>query len=229
MLCKNSYIGPFIMPESKKMLTYSKSDGKFRRPPGLALDPWNWNWQADPNPFPADAREVSLSDAVAILHGGGQCRFIPVGVIGPRDADARCFETAEALGRALGKLGVPVLCGGKQGVMEAVARGTRQAGGLSIGFIPEEDWRAANTGIMLPLATGIGRARNVMIAHASCALVAVGGQYGTISEVAFGLHFGKPVFGLNGAPDIEGVQHKDSVSEVVEALMPILLRLDSES
>jgi predicted Rossmann-fold nucleotide-binding protein len=68
-----------------------------------------------------------------------------------------------------------------------------------------------------------------MIAHASCALVAVGGQYGTISEAAFGLHFEKPVFGLCGAPDIEGVQHKESVSEVIDALMPILLRLDGAS
>lgn len=211
------------------MLTYSKTDGKLRRAPGLALDPWNWNWQADPDPVPADARAVSLSDAVAILHGAGQCRFIPVGVIGPRDADSSCLETAESLGLALGKLGVPVLCGGKEGVMEAVARGVRQAGGLSIGFIPEEDWRAANTEIALPLATGIGRARNVLIAHASCALVAVGGQYGTIAEVAFGLQFEKPVFGLCGAPDIEGVQQKESVSDVVDALMPILLRLDGES
>ncbi len=211
------------------MLTYSKTDGKLRRAPGLALDPWNWNWQADPDPVPADARAVSLSDAVAILHGAGQCRFIPVGVIGPRDADSSCLETAESLGLALGKLGVPVLCGGKEGVMEAVARGVRQAGGLSIGFIPEEDWRAANTEIALPLATGIGRARNVLIAQASCALVAVGGQYGTIAEVAFGLQFEKPVFGLCGAPDIEGVQQKKSVSDVVDALMPILLRLDGES
>ncbi len=211
------------------MLTYSKTDGKIRRAPSLALDPWSWNWQADPAPVPADARAVSLAEAVAILHGAGQCRFIPVGVIGPRDADTSCLKTAESLGLALGKLGVPVLCGGKQGVMEAVARGVRQAGGLSIGFIPEEDWRTANSEITLPLATGIGRARNVMIAHASCALVAVGGQYGTISEVAFGLHFEKPVFGLCGAPDIEGVQHKKSVSEVIDALMPILLRLDGTS
>ena len=172
---------------------------------------------------------MSLADAVAILHGARQCRFIPVGVIGPRDADSSCLETAESLGLALGKLGVPVLCGGKQGVMEAVARGVRQAGGLSIGFIPEEDWRAVNSEITLPLATGIGRARNVMIAHASCALVAVGGQYGTISEAALGLHFEKPVFGLCGAPDIDGVQHKESVSEVIDALMPILLRLDDAS
>ena len=216
------------------MLTYSKTDGKLRRAPDLALDPWNWNWQADPGPVPADARAVSLSDAVALLHGAGlhdagHCRLIPVGVIGPRDADSSCLETAESLGLALGKLGVPVLCGGKKGVMEAVARGVRQAGGLCIGFLPEEDWQAANSAITLPLATGIGQARNVMIAHASCALVAVGGQYGTISEVAFGLHFEKPVFGLCGAPDIEGVQQKESVSDVIDALMPILLRLDGES
>ena len=113
--------------------------------------------------------------------------------------------------------------------MEAVARGVRQAGGLAIGFLPEEDWRAANSEIALPLATGIGRARNVLIAHASCALVAVGGQYGTISEVAFGLQFEKPVFGLCGAPDIEGVRQKESVSDVIDDLLPILLRLDVTS
>lgn len=211
------------------MLTYSKTDGKFRRAPGLALDPWNWRWQADPSPVPGDAQAVSLSDAVAILHGARQCRFIPVGVVGPRDAGPSCLETAESLGLALGNLGVPVLCGGKEGVMEAVARGVRQAGGLAIGLIPEEDWRAANTEITLPLATGIGRARNLLIVHASCALVAVGGQYGTISEVAFGLQFEKPVFGLCGAPDIEGVQQKQTVGDVIDALLPILLRLDVTS
>jgi len=211
------------------MLTYSKTDGKLRRAPGLSLNPWNWTWQADPNPVPADAQAMSLSEAVAMLHGTRRCRFIPVGVIGPRSADLICLEVAESLGLALGKLGVPVLCGGKQGVMEAVARGVRQADGLSIGLIPENDWRAANSEITLPLATGIGIARNVLIAHASCALVAVGGQYGTISEVALGLQFEKPVFGLCGAPDIEGVQQKESVADVVDALMPILLRLDVAS
>jgi uncharacterized protein (TIGR00725 family) len=211
------------------MLTYSKTDGKLRRAPDLSLNPWNWTWQADPNPVPADAQAMSLSEAVAMLHGARQCRFIPVGVIGPRSADLSCLETAESLGLALGELGVPVLCGGKQGVMEAVARGVRKADGLSIGLIPENDWHAANCEITLPLATGIGIARNVLIAHASCALVAVGGQYGTISEVALGLQFEKPVFGLCGAPDIEGVQQKESVGDVVDALMPILLRLDVAS
>ena len=109
--------------------------------------------------------------------------------------------------------------------MEAAARGAKQAGALTIGIVSDAEWDAANDFIDVPLATGLGPARNVIVARASLALVAVGGQYGTITEIAYGLHFDRPVFGLTGAPDIPGIQLMDDVESMREALLPILLRL----
>ena len=115
------------------------------------------------------------------------------------------MATAEAVGAGLAVLGLTVLCGGREGVMEAVCRAAAQAGGLTVGLLPDDDWRAANSHVRVPLATGIGVARNAVIARAALALVAIGGGTGTLSEVAFGLQFGRPVFGLAGAPRVEGV------------------------
>jgi len=77
----------------------------------------------------------------------------------------------------------------------------------------------------LPIATGIGKARNVLIAQSSAALVAVGGQYGTLSEIAFGLHFDKPVFGLGDVPDLADIRKAETVDEVCRGLAAYLLRL----
>lgn len=125
----------------------------------------------------------------------------------------------------LGALGLPVLCGGKGGVMAAVARGVAEAGGLAIGLLPEGDWRAANPHVAIPIATGIGKARNVLTAQGSSALIAVGGRYGTLSEIAFGLHFGKAVFVLDDAPDIPGTRRLPGVGALAEALARHLLDL----
>ena len=92
-----------------------------------------------------------------------------------------------ALGRGLAGLGVVVLCGGLVGVMTAVSRGAAEAGGTVVGVLPNGDWRTANPWVTIPIATGIGVARNAVIARAALALVAVGGGYGTLSEIAFGL------------------------------------------
>ena len=206
------------------MLRYAESDGLLRCPPDLALDPWAWTWQAS-GPEPADARDISNADAVSTLCRSARCRQVPVAVIGPREPNPECLETATRMGQALGRLGIVLLCGGKGGVMEAAARGALRAGGVTIGLIPDEDWRAANDYISVPLATGIGPARNALIARAAVALIAIGGQYGTITEAAFGLHFDKPVFGLCGAPDIEGVRQMGSVDETITELLPVVLRL----
>ncbi|HLW26622.1 MAG TPA: DNA-binding protein, partial [Kiloniellales bacterium] len=95
---------------------------------------------------------------------------------------------------------------------------------LCVGLLPEGDWREANPYITLPIATGIGKARNVLIAQSCAALVAVGGQYGTLSEIAFGLHFDKPVFGLADAPDLPDIRKAESVEEVCRRLADYLLQ-----
>ena len=190
---------------------------------GRCLDPWSWTWREAA--LPDAAAPIDHRAAVRLVFGAGNCRLVPVAVIGPKQPEDDALPVAEQLGRSIAGLGVPLLCGGRGGVMTAVSKGAREAGGLTIGFLPEGDWRSANDHIAMPLAMGIGTARNVLIAQTALALIAVGGHYGTHTEAAFGLNFGKPVFGLCGAPDIDGVQHMESVDSVIEALLPILLHL----
>jgi uncharacterized protein (TIGR00725 family) len=148
----------------------------------------------------------------------------PIGVIGPREATPEMLRTAEEVGALLGRCGLTLLCGGRGGVMEASCRGAVAAGGLTIGLLPETDPSLANPHVMVPIATGIGEARNALIARASRSLVAVGNSYGTLSEVALGRHFGKTVFGLCGAAEVEGVVHLDGVATLAEALAAELLK-----
>lgn len=200
------------------------TDRTLRDSAGRQFDSWAWEWRNGDPPV-APLRNVTALVALTHVCTRDRRRMRPVGVIGPRVATPEQVTLAESLGAALAAAGVPLLCGGKSGVMEAVARGCTQNGGFCLAFLPEDDWRVANDFVTLPLATGIGKARNVLIAQASAALVAVGGEYGTLSEVAFGLHFEKPVFGLCGGPDVPGVRHYDSVAGVMDALAGALLGL----
>jgi uncharacterized protein (TIGR00725 family) len=148
----------------------------------------------------------------------------PVGVIGPREATPEMLRVAEEVGALLGRSGLTLLCGGRGGVMEASCRGAVAAGGLTIGLLPETDPSLANPHVTVPIATGIGEARNALIARASRCLVAVGNSYGTLSEIALGRHFGKVVFGLCGAAEVEGVVHLDGVTALAAALAEELLK-----
>ena len=145
---------------------------------------------------------------------------IPIGVIGPREALPAQLAAAEELGRGLAQMGFAVLCGGRHGVMEAVCRGASSAGGTTIGILPDADPSFANPYVGIVIATGIGEARNALIARAALCLVAIGVSFGTLSEVAFGRQFGKLVLGLEGAARVEGVVH---VADVGVALREIAL------
>jgi uncharacterized protein (TIGR00725 family) len=145
---------------------------------------------------------------------------IPIGVIGPREAVPPQLAAAEALGRGLAQIGYAVVCGGRHGIMEAVCRGASSAGGTTIGILPDADPSFANPYVGVIIATGIGEARNALIARAALCLVAVGDSFGTLSEVAFGRQFGKLVLGLEGAARVEGVVH---VADVGEALREVAL------
>ena len=145
---------------------------------------------------------------------------IPIGVIGPREALPAQLATAEELGRGLAEIGYAVVCGGRHGVMEAVCRGASSAGGTTIGILPDADPSFANPYVGIVIATGIGEARNALIARAALCLVAIGNSFGTLSEVAFGRQFGKLVVGLEGAARVEGVVH---VADVGAALREVSL------
>jgi hypothetical protein len=119
-----------------------------------------------------------------------------IGVIGGSAPTAEEQSLAEAVGRRLAEEGAVVICGGRGGVMEAVCRGAKGAGGLTIGILPGVSRRQANPYVDIPIVTGIGEARNAIITRTAEAVIAVGGSYGTLSEIAFALAFGTPLVGL---------------------------------
>ena len=119
-----------------------------------------------------------------------------VAVIGSSVADADLAGDAEAIGRALGEGGAVIVCGGLGGVMEAACRGARSARATSVGLLPGPDRSAANDFVTLAVATGIGELRNALVVSAADAVLAVGGEFGTLSEIGLALRLGKPVVGL---------------------------------
>jgi uncharacterized protein (TIGR00725 family) len=119
-----------------------------------------------------------------------------IAVIGGGDPPVRALELAEEVGRELALRGVAVVCGGLRGVMEAVARGAKSAGGTTIGILPGNEPLTANDYIDYPIMTGMGHARNVMVVKTGRAAIAIDGAYGTLSEIGHALGDGIPVIGL---------------------------------
>jgi uncharacterized protein (TIGR00725 family) len=120
-----------------------------------------------------------------------------VGVVGASTAQGRTVQVAEEVGRLLAARGVTVVCGGLGGVMEAVCFGAKSAGGTTVGILPGPDRREANAWVDVAIPTGLGEARNALVVRAADALIAVGGEYGTLSEIALALKTGKPVVGID--------------------------------
>lgn len=190
---------------------------------GHELDAARWQWRAAAS-TPAGGADLTPRAALAGIAGDTSLRHLVIGVIGPRDATQEQMQAAETVGRALGGLGITVICGGKSGVMEAVSRGCDAAGGLVIGILPGHEPDDANPYIGIPLPTGLSEGRNMVIAKSARVLIAVGGSYGTLSEVAYGLHFGRPVIGVAGAAEVEGVTQAATAEEAVDLAFAALLR-----
>ena len=123
----------------------------------------------------------------------GGARAPLVAVCGTSAATDQEAGVAEEIGRLLAARGAVVVCGGLGGVMEAVCRGAAAAGGLSVGLLPGDDPEAANAHVGLALPTGLGELRNGLIARACRGMIAIGGGYGTLGEIAFMLRLGRPV------------------------------------
>ncbi|PYP01322.1 MAG: TIGR00725 family protein [Gemmatimonadetes bacterium] len=122
-----------------------------------------------------------------------------VAVVGGSACTAQEAEWATAVGRLIAERGAVLLCGGLGGVMEAAARGAKAAGGLTIGILPGDDPADANASIDVALATGMGEMRNALIVRAAQALIAIGGGWGTLSEIALARRSNTPVVGLHDA------------------------------
>ncbi len=123
-------------------------------------------------------------------------RRVHIGVVGEQDARAEMRRLAEEVGREVARRGGVLVCGGLGGVMEAASRGAAEAGGTVVGILPGTRAEDANPYVTVPVVTGLGEARNVIVVRSSDALVAVGGGYGTLSEIAYALKLGIPVVGL---------------------------------
>ena len=136
-------------------------------------------------------------------------------MIGPGDEPT---VAAAEVGRLLAERGAVLVCGGRGGAMEAACRGAKEADGLTVGILPGSDRSEANPFVDVVLPTGLGEARNALVVGAADVVIAVGGGYGTLSEVALALKAGKRVIGL-GTWEIEGVTAVDGPESAVAAAL----------
>jgi uncharacterized protein (TIGR00725 family) len=149
---------------------------------------------------------------------------LQIAVIGGGNPDADARSLAAEVGRRLAEAGAVVVCGGLGGVMEAAARGARESGGDVIGILPGDDPAAANQHVTHVVATGAGEARDLAVVASAQAVIAVGGERGTLAEIAFARRLGRPVIALqswrvSGAAAMAngpGIEPAETAAEAVE-------------
>jgi uncharacterized protein (TIGR00725 family) len=139
---------------------------------------------------------------------------IRIAVIGGSRPGRQAAEAALEVGRLLARAGAAVVCGGLGGVMEAACRGAREEGGLVIGILPGDSPAGANPWVDVPIATGLGYTRNALVVMNADAVIAVDGEYGTLSEIAYGKIHGRKVVGL-GTWNVQGVEAASTPAEAV--------------
>lgn len=151
-----------------------------------------------------------------------------IAVVGIGDEDQAACELAFEVGRLIGARGAVLICGGLGGVMNAAAKGAKETDGVTIGILPGKDREGASRYLDYALPTGLGHARNSVIAHAADGLVAVGGGFGTLSEIALALKLGKHVVGLDtwklvrNDEQIDVFPSFEEPTDAVEALFNLL-------
>jgi uncharacterized protein (TIGR00725 family) len=161
--------------------------------------------------------------------------MIYVAVCGPGIASAEEESLSEEVGRLLARAGAVVVCGGMTGVMDAAARGVEAEGGVSIGILPGPDRVGASPHLTYALPTGMSEGRNVLVARAADALIAVAGEFGTLSEIAFALKIGVPVVGLGTwelhrrGERVEAFATAATASEAVDRALRLAGRRDGTS
>ncbi|MFQ6678585.1 MAG: TIGR00725 family protein [Fidelibacterota bacterium] len=141
-----------------------------------------------------------------------------VSVFGGRDITDEIYNDAYELGKLLAKEGYLVYCGGGNGVMEAVAKGTREAGGTCVGILKGSTLDEMNDYITIPVSTNMGITRNALLAYNCDAAVAISGKYGTLSEIAYAKQLGKPIIGLHSW-DIDGLKNVETPYEVIQFII----------
>jgi uncharacterized protein (TIGR00725 family) len=143
-----------------------------------------------------------------------------VAVVGPGDATSHESRNAETVGRGLAERGAVVITGGLGGVMAAAARGVAQAGGTTVGILPGSDRTEGDESLTIALPTGLGELRNGLVVRAADVVIAIGGAYGTLSEIALALRTSVPVIGLRSW-EIDGVEQVDSPEDAVDRALAV--------
>ena len=144
-----------------------------------------------------------------------------ISVFGGRDIDEQTYADAVEIGNLLAAENYLVFCGGGEGVLEAVAKGVKSAGGTCIGILKGMDKSEANEYIEIPISTGIGIGRNAILAYNCDVAVAISGKYGTLSEIAYAFQLEKPVVGYDSW-DIEGMHKANTPKEVINKVKCLL-------
>ena len=139
-----------------------------------------------------------------------------ISVIGAGTCTKEVSSVAEEVGKCIAENGATLVTGGLGGVMEAASKGAKEAGGLTVGILPGSDRGEANPYVDIPVVTGLSHARNIIVVRTGDAVIAVAGEYGTLSEIALALKIGKPVLGINTWEDIDGVISVSSAEEAVK-------------
>jgi uncharacterized protein (TIGR00725 family) len=147
-----------------------------------------------------------------------------VAIVGSGTAGGPLYEKAREVGKLVAQRGGTIVCGGLWGVMEASARGATEAGGVAIGILPDEDRRRQNAYLTYSVATGAGQARNLAVVCSGDVVVAVGGEYGTLSEIGLARKVGRPVVVLEGWDLGEHVTVAPSPLAAVEAAFELIGR-----
>jgi uncharacterized protein (TIGR00725 family) len=145
-----------------------------------------------------------------------------IGVIGGSEVSPELYSAAELIGREIGTRRAVLITGGLSGVMEAAAKGAKEAGGLTIGVLPGFSPADANPYIDLPIVTGLSEVRNIIVVRTAAVLIAVGGGYGTLSEIAFALRLHKPVIGWNSWPVADAIIWVQTPQEAVARAFALL-------
>ena len=148
-----------------------------------------------------------------------------IGVIGSGKDEASLMSIAEEVGRLIAQKGAHLICGGLGGVMEAASKGAKAAGGTTIGILPNDTREKANPYIDVPIATGFGEGRNIIIIRTADVLIAIGGEYGTLSEIAFALRMGTSVIGVN-TWDIQGIIQAAAPGAAVDKAFELMKQRD---
>lgn len=147
---------------------------------------------------------------------------ICIGVIGGNNAAPEILSLAEEVGREIARAGATLVCGGRGGVMEAACRGSHSESGLTVGILPGDSRIEANDFVDIPVVTGMGIGRNILVVRSSQAIVAIDGSFGTLSEISYALQLGIPVIGLQTWEVSKDIIRAESAKQAVQKAIELI-------